>query len=597
MSKIIWASYWYNPDAWEFWSKSRVSEEDLFLARQPLQKHRVRVRVFPKRGIQDIGVFEGRLISMDFSMDANSAVRRTCTLKFATKLDEDLNFRDIALNQEVMLEEGVMNLSSGFYKWYNKGHYVINNYSLSISNTERIVSLSLSDFMSVINGDRDGVIQGYNPSIEVIDYNQFYRDKMNEYESIIATTDSDSERNTYIQKVNDLINQYSNKIPIEDAMEDITHQFYQQTSYGWAWEFMPVTNDAGVSGALEGEWYDPLQDNYTVPYDIKFSTGVTLFEVLDKLTHLYPAYELFFDECHCLRNRRKPSTEVITNRMETFMLVEDFEGLVISEEVNRDMTKMFNSCTVYGKDGIYKGSAELFWHTVYTPDKIGIVHKEFAGEEYSMLTSDQECQDWAEYLLEQNTVLNDTLTVTLVNCPFINDVNYKVDYPSHFMLRDWQWDDDNINGIVPTQVTCVITNVSTSFENNTTTLTLSRVDLGSVTKQHLTLDTPVITSYSLDNLTTLTIEVSEVQYAERYILYCDGKQIATSTSNVITYTFTEEHEGQHAIYIIADNERFYNSEPSEMLVVNIDLHGLKDSNDEYIRDSEGEVIKDSESNS
>lgn len=600
MGNIIWARYWYNPDAWEFWSKSRVTEEDLFLARQPVQIHRVRIRLYPKYGINSIGVFEGKLLSMDFSMDANSAIRRTCSLKFATKLDEDLNFRDIGLNQEVQLEEGILNLKTGVYKWYNKGHFVISNYNFSLTNTERIVSLSLSDFMTLINGERDGVIKGYNPSIEVIDYNQFYKDKMDEYESAIANAESDSERKKYITKVNDLIKQYSRKIPIEDAMDDITYQFYRQTSYGWAWEFMPVTNDAGVNTALEGEWYDPLQDNFTIPYDINFNTGVTLYEVLDKLTHLYPAYELFFDECHCLRNRRKPTEEVVTNRMATFMLKEDFEGLIIDEQINRDMSQIWNSCTVYGKDGIYKGTAELLERVSYAPDQIGLIHKEFAGEEYSMLTSDDECWDWAYYLLEQNTCLHDNLTVTLVNCPFINDVNYKVDYPTSFLIRDWIWNDSNPNGIVPTTVTCVITNVATSFENNTTTLTMTRVDLGSINKPHLTLETPVILSHQLNilssELQSVTLELSEVPYAEKYIVYANGKQIATSTNHIITCSFTESQEGMYALYVIADNENFYNSNPSEPIYIQIDFAALKDNNDEFILDSNGDLIKDSSSN-
>lgn len=588
---------WYSPDYYEYWSENTVTSEDLFIASQPIQERKLRVRVMDKGYGGCLYIIEGKLISFDINIDAQSATRRTCNLSMALHLDDELEWRDIGVNNFLMLEEGCKNFQTGEYKWYSKGYYVVTDYNLTCNNTSKIISLHLSDSMAVINGERDGVIKGFEPQIKVTDYDEQAIKEVSELESQLALTEDISERAEIQREIKSKKTTWINNILIDEVMNDIMTQFYNTSAYRYGWEFIPICNDYGMQRILDNEWnWNSDLEQYCVPYDIQFPTGVTMYEVLDKLTNLYVGYELFFDVYNCLKVRHKPTIESKLNNTSIYMNQNDWNGLIVSEEINRDLKSIFNSCTVWGKDGIYCGSAKDIGLSYSSINHMGLVHKEFSGENYANCETDEDCEAWAQYLLENSLKYHDTITVTLKNCAFINEVNYLVKYPSNFQDTELSEKVRKANNFPTDSVfTCIIDKISSSFTEGTTTITLIRYDELSSYKYKktstVTLNTPVITS-CITNALTLSVNFDDVQYAETYYLYCDGKIISSSTISSFVYEFTADDVGQHSIYVSATSDNFGNSKYSDQEIILIVTNVILDSNNETILDSNGEAILD-----
>lgn len=598
---------WYSPDAIEYWSNTTVTAQDLYLANQPIQERRLRIRVMDKGYGGFRYIIEGKMISFNISIDADSPTRRTATLTMALHPDDELDWRDTALYDTLMLEEGCKDFRTGEYVWYQRGYFVVTTYDLSCTVTEKTISLNLSDYMAVIDGTRDGVIAGFEPQIKVTDYSP---EAVVEYERLqgqLAIAQYKNDKilaETIKNRMSSLKVAWINNYLIMDVMNDITRQFYHRDSgYTYSWDFCPITNDWGMKNILDNKLNTKEDlDQFCVPYDIQFPTGVTLYEVLEKLVHLYPAYEMFWDVYKCLKVRREPSLDVewTLNRSANFMVENDWNGLIISEDVNRDFTQMFNSCTVWGKDGLYRGDAEwkgsLYYYAV---NELGRVHKEFAGENYDNCDSDHTCEGWARYLVNKSVRYNDSVTLTLKNCIFFNEVNYKVKVPSIFgdteLSRKYRHRTDDAVaawfGFNNTTYTGIIKKISSDFEQGTTTVTLIKADDLSdttySTANYIQLDTPIIENTTVDGR-NLVVSCQEIQYAENYQLYCDGRIIATATHPVFIHTFTEEELGEHLIWIKATSDNFIASKPSEQVVINIEEYR------DCITTSDGVIITSSD---
>jgi len=82
----------------------------------------------------------------------------------------------------------------------------------------------------------------------------------------------------------------------------------------------------------------------TVPYDLEFSTGSTVFDVVKKIRDLYPGWETFFDEDTfiCQSYPTLDSDPIVLD-------AKTISPLVISEKTDIDFSQIKNSIEVWGK--------------------------------------------------------------------------------------------------------------------------------------------------------------------------------------------------------------------------------------------------------
>jgi len=82
----------------------------------------------------------------------------------------------------------------------------------------------------------------------------------------------------------------------------------------------------------------------TVPYDLEFSTGATVFDAVKKIRDLYPGWETFFD---CETFICQPYPTCVSDRV--VLDANTISPLVSSEKTDIDFSQVKNSIEVWGK--------------------------------------------------------------------------------------------------------------------------------------------------------------------------------------------------------------------------------------------------------
>lgn len=116
-----------------------------------------------------------------------------------------------------------------------------------------------------------------------------------------------------------------------------------------------------LSGKIEKYRIEDIEK--TVPYDLEFGTGTTVYEVLKELRDLYPGWEMFFDGEHFIC---QPYPTCLSDPI--VLDANTLSPLVISENTNIDFTSMFNVAEVWGKclETNYYSSAVTYVNNIYT---------------------------------------------------------------------------------------------------------------------------------------------------------------------------------------------------------------------------------------
>ena len=83
----------------------------------------------------------------------------------------------------------------------------------------------------------------------------------------------------------------------------------------------------------------------TIPNDLEFNQGSTVYEVLSGLRDIYPNYEMFFDVNGVFYYKKIPTGENDAIEIDDTL----FDSIVISESISVDFQNIKNSIEVYGK--------------------------------------------------------------------------------------------------------------------------------------------------------------------------------------------------------------------------------------------------------
>lgn len=354
-----------------------------------------------------IADISGDLKSGSYSCDSTSDIRRTLELEFIIKNDSYNIGADkkIWLNKFIIAYLGINTSLVENIRWYPLGIYVMNNASYSYSISDKSLSLSCTDLVALLNGDRNGIIPGmqsmkfeaapticsatvsfntdqkiatiniqskdYNPLTDVQgDMSPYYHCNIgfniinlpttkyvyNDYSVFVSVNNFKSYQLKELTK-----NGKSVTFNMIDIGQDYVCTFDGNSLEDYCFVFYGTPNT--ISGAMikTVEQFSPFQylietigsdmsnpdeSNPTyIPYDLEFDTGVNQWDIITKLRDLYSGWEAFFDVYGTFICRKIPSCE-----NDEITLSEDlFTPLVTSEKLTYDFTSVKNITEIWGK--------------------------------------------------------------------------------------------------------------------------------------------------------------------------------------------------------------------------------------------------------
>lgn len=541
-----------------------VASKDINLVNQSLQKQYIMLKVV-NREMQSVITIQGRYTSGTLNIDDTSNIKRTGSLNMYVDKDflgDESNsqyqgylqrnmlniFAELATDKFIRIYIGIEDNDTFEVSWYLQGTYIATQNSIKFDATTRELSLSLSDRMIDLTGDRAGTLDAYGT---IVKNSQSIREAMISILEVCGITDYDI---IDITALRDSVDFFDEKATDNDNL---------------------------------------------VPYDIESSAGTTAYKLLEELVKLYAYYKMSFNVYGTFVCER-----MVTEEDDSYVVLDDkmLRELIIDESVSYDTSKVKNWIKIWGKDGYYYGEAKdenpdspfnvnaypIFKYvdtidsiydryrdidkavedqnklaeakktvgelstkenpTSEEQEKLRLAKIEVKNREQSLrsnikIKGDDMAKDWAEQKLYELCRMEDTVTLTTVLLPFVNDTGFKISYRSKL--------DDKVR-------TYKVKSVSHNLNSNTTTLTAIRFYNDQVSSLQSMLDTPTITNIFVDGM-SITVSVEKVNFAEKYILYIDYSPVATSTGTTLTYTLPEKFEGTHMIFVTASAENFMES--------------------------------------
>ena len=564
-----------------------VTSHDIQLAKQQKQRRYFKVQIL-NREWRGVNTVIGSVISGSINIQSEGNIKRTANLTMrVAKADADL-YSHLSASYYVRLSCGIEDNNTSETTWYEQGVYIITNGGFNYDTTTRQLSLTLADLMTDLNGDRGGTFHAYTSIVK------------------------------YEQKIVDVV---------KSVLELAGVKTYDLCPIGVLRETTSFFDE------------NASETDELVPYDLKFSAGVTAYEILDKLVNLYPYYDMGFDVDGNFFVRRKTYEE---DNSYVIVSAQQLESLVISEDTTIDWLGVKNIVEVWGKDGLYYGeaqddnpnspfnvSATRPMRLVVTSNTEGVdtnaisdryIDTEKAAEllkqqaEYQAIIAnlealetltpeeqaqlqqakqdltankseqesnlsikgDELAEQWAKRLLYQKSRLYDNISLSLVGLPFLNDTDFKISYRSKI--------DDEVK-------VYVVKSISHDLKANTTSLTAIRFYNEQITAYQSQLAAPVITAHSVDGM-TVTVTVNAVPFAEKYGLLIDYKQVAVFTGTTLSYTLPDEYEGSHLVAVRAYADGFQPNGEQNYITVTFTSYDVlaTDGGDKIVTDT-GDKIK------
>lgn len=240
--------------------KHNITELDKSSLLQNDIEYKYRLYVVDKsKNILDM--LEGVRSIGECNIDSQSDVRRTSS--FILQLDEFYRKKSLEekiyswIGYDFQLQIGVFNIRQNDFLWYECGYYAITQTNTSYSSTTNELSVSLSDWMVKLNGQRNGVVGGA-PTIKI--------------------PVEDAEGNLTVIK-QALIAFIKLSTEIRSYIIDDIGEYYGLPEYNTNWE--QYRKDRPLWNIL--------------PYDLEFEGSATIFDIVKELCTLYPNYQYYFD--------------------------------------------------------------------------------------------------------------------------------------------------------------------------------------------------------------------------------------------------------------------------------------------------------------
>lgn len=290
--------------------KYPITEYDKDLLLQNILNYKIRITVTDKcRNVVD--VLYGISNVGGLCIDSDSNIRRT--FSFSLKLDDFIkNIENkiagwIGLYYEIDI--GLLDLRKDEYIYYPNGRFCITNASTTYDASTNIISFELSDRISELDGTRNGQVGGA-PVISIpkeIDGTK---------QTIRGTT----------------INLITSSTTIDKYVVDDIGEYYG----------MPQNNNDYLDYRTKNDEWNIL------PYDLEYSSGTYISDILFEIRDLYPNCQMYFDVYDNFCFDMIPSLDNDTPDLDNSYLQKILIGEG-TESVSYDTSSIKNVTEIFGK--------------------------------------------------------------------------------------------------------------------------------------------------------------------------------------------------------------------------------------------------------
>ena len=410
---------------------------------------------------------EGNLISDSFSISTDSNVRRTYSM--------DLVVDDVSLlvgeNKKIWMDKyirpyvGIRNLRTQEIIWYLKGTFTMLDSNYSFDETNKNLSLSCSDLMSELNGDRNGTIIDKS----IIEEGKNVRE-------VIVTILKEAGVDKYIiLDMDDLTIPYELEFEVTATYYDMLNEIVGLFSY---FEMFFDIDGTFIIQKIPHQDSDNvmLDSSFFTPITIKENVDISFKEIYNKVkvwgqsletdftasscTYENNVYNATIDGVTSLDNFTKyaiPISEINQsnsklniNSLGSYNITDDAGNILSAATLNTGYNifkyrKANNNFYWLGQYQVYAEAEETNINSIFHKDKIGEIVKVCSGDEYDLIYSNSLAQDRADYELYHACRLQESMNLTLIDVPWL-DVNWLIEYQSYMTGERKKYVIKQING-------------------------------------------------------------------------------------------------------------------------------------------------------
>lgn len=267
-----------------------VTQKDLDLLKQGTQEIYLKVELMDS-SFKTLDSLEGQIINDSYSQDSESIQRRSYQFDLVVLNSSFIIGKDkkIWLDKRLRVFYGIKSVKTKEIIWYQLGVFCYLSMKYSFSNTEKKLSVSCGDLMSLYDGTLNGHLHGYGSSNNAPDY--------------------------AVQNLT---------IP---AGEDIRATV------------IATMKAAGIEKYIVEDIGKPI------PYDLTFATGSTYADIWQKIRDLYDSWEFYFDADGTFIWRQIPTC------LEDPVILNDtvMQNIVVNENADSKFDGIYNVTEVWGK--------------------------------------------------------------------------------------------------------------------------------------------------------------------------------------------------------------------------------------------------------
>lgn len=261
-----------------------INQEDFNVVKQPFINKYLKLNVL-NFNLSVVNEISGNLISFDVSVNADSDLRRSCSVSFVVT---DSSFEpepgsQVWLNNFIQPYVGYENIYTGEVQWYNQGIYLINTPTYFYDATNNTLSFQGLDLMSKLTGVRNGALPG----------------------------------------VPTIIPQGSS---VREAM-------------------IAAIKLAGFTKYVVNECTNTDGSIQAVPYDIQVNQGGYVFDIIKQLRDILPNYQVYFDVDGVFHYDQIPSGDNDPVLIDDTL----WNDVNMSDNITTDFESVKNYIEVYGK--------------------------------------------------------------------------------------------------------------------------------------------------------------------------------------------------------------------------------------------------------
>ena len=286
-----------------------ITNSDIELCKKRSKIQLIRIFLLDKNLIT-IDEIEGDCISGNISIDADSEIRRNQNLVLYSKEKKYVvnEYNRIWFNKRVQVQMGFIT-HDGYERWYEMGKFIFNNCSYAYASDTKTITVQCSDLITSLDGTHGGVLDG--PAFlvkegedikkvieDLLEYHTDIRDynigTIGEYGCIQGKSISWKQNRMdtgSTQSVVDL-----EEADETDYLSDSPYlDDYIIVSASNESELFSTESEEEIVSGVNPEDYIDMGSWHTVPYNLEFSCGTPLMEMIIKLRDLYLGYESYFD--------------------------------------------------------------------------------------------------------------------------------------------------------------------------------------------------------------------------------------------------------------------------------------------------------------